>query len=159
MRTLLKFFAYVAHRKGGMLLAIPHSLIRDEVLTAGNGVESNDNLIGPSKVMSSKLEILEPDGNTVFLEDKYVVFWWRTSRMRSQPYDPLFEEYQHVVPFFESLPSAFPSMAGIADKVREWTSEIEASRAVFYSAREEPDGGGKAAQGAKKAPMKRVTNV
>ena len=160
--TVEVFCIPVAHRKGGMLLAIPHSLIREEVLTAGNGVESNDNLIGPSKVMSSKLEILEPDGNTVFLEDIcgfLVADFTDEVLAHMQPYDPLFEEYQHVVPFFESLPSAFPSMAGIADKVREWTSEIEAPRAVFYSAREEPDGGGKAAPGAKKAAAKRVTNV
>lgn len=76
-----------------------------------------------------------------------------------QPYDPVFEDYQHVIPFFETIPNAFPSMAGIGDKIREWTAEAEAPRAVFYSAREEPEGGGKAATAAKKAAARRVTNV
>ena len=49
-------------------------------------------------------------------------------------------------------------MAGIADKVREWTAETEAPRAVFYSAREEQDVGGKAAPAARRPPAKRVTN-
>ena len=140
----------IAHRKGGLLLAIPHSIIQEDVLTAGNSSESNDNLIGPSisKVMSSKLEITEADGNITYLEDIcgfLVVDFTNEVLTHMQPYDPLFEDYQHVVPFFESLPNAFPSMAGISDKIREWTSETEAPRAVFYSAREEQEGGGKAA--------------
>ena len=151
----------IAHRKGGLLMAIPHSIIQEEVLAAGNSSESNDNLIGPSKLMSSKLEISEADGTISYLEDIcgfLVVDFTNDVLAHMQPYDPLFEDYQHVIPFFESLPNAFPSMAGIAEKVREWTSETEAPRAVFYSAREEAEGGGKAATAAKKAAAKRVTN-
>lgn len=59
----------LAHRKGGILLAIPHSIIRDEVLQAGNSAESNDDLVGPSKMMSSKLEVQEADGSINYLED------------------------------------------------------------------------------------------
>ena len=151
----------IAHRKGGLLLAIPHSLISEEVLVAGNSAESNDDLIGPSKVMSSKFEVAEPDGSTTYLEDIcgfVVVDFTNEVLAHMVPYDPLFEDYQHVVPFSESVPNAFPSMAGIVEKVREWTSETEAPRAVFYSAREEQEGGGKAAPAVKKAPGKRITN-
>ena len=152
----------IAHRKGGLLLAIPHSIIHEDILTAGNSSESNDNLVGPSKVMSSKLEVNEPDGSITYLEDIcgfVVVDFTNEVLNHMQPYDPLFEDYQHVIPFFESLPNAFPSMAGIADKIREWTSETEAPRAVFYSAREEQEGGAKAVSVAKKAAGKRITNT
>ena len=153
----------IAHRKGGLLLAVPHSVIREEVLVAGNSAESNDDLIGPNKLMSSKLEVHEADGSIVNLEDIcgfVVVDFTNEVLAHMQPYDPLFEEYQHVVPFFETLPNAFPSMAGIGEKIREWTQESDAPRAVFYSAREEPEGGGaKAATAAKKAAGKRVTNT
>ena len=154
----------IAHRKGGLLLAIPHSVIREEVLIAGNSVESNDDLIGPNKVLSSKLEMHEADGSITSLEDIcgfLAVDFTNEVLAHMQAYEPLFEEYQHVVPFFESLPNAFPSMAGIGDRIREWTQESEAPRAVFYSAREEPEGGGggKAAASAKKAAGKRVTNT
>ena len=153
----------IAHRKGGLLLAIPHSIIREEVLTAGNSAESNDNLIGPNKVMSSKLELHEADGSVSYLEDIcgfIAIDFTNEVLAHMHAYDPLFEEYQHVVPFFESLPNAFPSMVGIGEKVREWTQDSEAPRAVFYSAREEPEGGGgKAATAAKKAAGKRITNT
>ena len=152
----------LAHRKGGILLAIPHSIISDEVLQAGNSAESNDDLVGPSKMMSSKLEVQEADGSINYLEDIcgfLVIDFTNEVLNHMQPYDPVFEDYQHVIPFFETIPNAFPSMAGIGDKIREWTAEAEAPRAVFYSAREEPEGGGKAATAAKKAAARRVTNV
>lgn len=151
----------VAHRKGGLLLAIPHSIIRDEVLEAGNSASVGEALVGPNKVMSSKLEVEEADGSVTSLEDVcgfLVVDFTNEVVAHMQPYDPLFEDYNHVIPFFESVTNAFPSMSGIGEKIREWTSETEAPRAVFYSAREEPEGG-KAAPGAKRAAAKRVTNV
>lgn len=132
------------------------------MLQAGNSAESNDDLVGPSKVMSSKLEVQVADGSINYLEDIcgfLVVDFTNEVLNHMQPYDPVFEDYQHVIPFFETIPNAFPSMAGIGDKIREWTAEAEAPRAVFYSAREEPEGGGKAATAAKKAAARRVTNV
>ena len=101
----------IAHRKGGLLLAIPHSLIREDVLAAGNNVESNDNLIGPSKVMSSKLEISEADGSITYLEDIcgfLVVDFTNEVLAHMVPYDPLFEDYQHVVPFRNRILRLFP---------------------------------------------------
>lgn len=151
----------VAHRKDGLLLAIPHSIIRDEVLEAGNSSAAGESLVGPNKLMSSKLEVEETDGSISTLEDIcgfLLVDFTNEVVAHMQPFDPLFEDYSHVVPFFESITHAFPSMVGIREKIRERTQETEAPRAVFYSAREEPEGG-KAATGAKKAASKRVTNV
>ena len=150
----------IAHRKDGLLLAIPHSIIREEVLQIGNSAVAGNALIGPNKVMSSKLEIEEIDGAMTQLEDicGFLVADFTTEVLaHMHAYDPVFEDYSHVLPFFESVPNAFPSMAGIGEKVREWTAEVDAPRAVFYSAREEPEG--KAAGGAKRAAPKRVTNV
>ena len=119
----------VAHRKGGLLLAIPHSIIRDEVLEAGNSASVGEALVGPNKVMSSKLEVEEADGSVTSLEDVcgfLVVDFTNEVVAHMQPYDPLFEDYNHVIPFFESVTNAFPSMSGIGEKIREWTSETEA---------------------------------
>ena len=127
----------VAHRKGGLLLAIPHSIIRDEVLEAGNSASVGEALVGPNKVMSSKLEVEEADGSVTSLEDVcgfLLVDFTNEVVAHMQPYDPRFEDYNHVIPFFESVTNAFPSMSGIGEKIWEWTSETEAPRAVFYSA-------------------------
>ena len=147
----------VAPRRGGMLLAVPHSVINDDALEAGQAAEGRA-LLGPSKSLTASLEIENDEGMVAVSDDTCMFLVCDFSDQvinHLRIYDPAVEDASKIIPFLESVPDGLPSMTGIMDMVRQWAEEGDKPRAAFYSAREEPEG--KDAGGARKP--KKVTNA
>ncbi len=147
----------VVPRRGGMLLAVPHSVINDDALEAGQAAEGRA-LLGPSKSLTASLEIENDEGMVAVSDDTCMFLGCDFSDQvinHLRIYDPAVEDASKIIPFLESVPDGLPCMTGIMDMVRQWAEEGDKPRAAFYSAREEPEG--KDAGGARKP--KKVTNA
>ncbi len=147
----------IAPRRGGLLLAVPHSVINDEALEAGLAAEGRA-LLGPSKTLVSSLEVEDESGMVAVSEETcpFLICDFSDQVVNFlRVYDSAVEDASKIVPFLESIPDGLPTMTGVMDQVRQWAEEADKPRAAFYSAREEPDV--KDAGGARRA--KKVTNA
>lgn len=146
----------VLQRRGGLLLAIPDGFLSEELLLDGSA-DGFDGAVGPSKVFEATLLEEDESGTlapTEFVKSFLVVDLKDECLSDMQVFGDEVDP-DHVFPFEESMPTAFPKVADVVAKVLEWCDAAVTGRAHFYSAREEQE----RTPPPKRATPKKVTNA
>ena len=145
-------------RRGGLLLALPCGLLREDVLHPPGGFTEED-LVGPSNEF--EVDMIEEDelGNAFasgFNCSILVADFTNSALGLLREYDPVTDSTTEIVSFVDGSPSAMPSAPELLTLALSWAHSAD-GRIHFYSAREEPPASKPAAP--KKAGVKRVTTA
>ena len=147
-------------RKKGLMLALPVGLIKSGLLSPGGPIDE-DAVVGPSHIFEVDL-ILEDEltGAPYSADTKVEVLVADFSNdvlPLLRDYDPVSDSTEGIRGYDERHPTGIPTAPDLLTTVMTWAESDMASRAHFYSAREEP--GPKTSGVAKRPPAKRMTTA
>ena len=147
-------------RKKGLMLALPVGLIKSGLLSPGGPIDE-DAVVGPSHIFEVDL-ILEDEftGAPYSADTKVEVLVADFSNdvlPLLRDYDPVSDSTEGIRGYDERHPTGIPTAPDLLTMVMTWAESDMASRAHFYSAREEP--GPKTSGVAKRPPAKRMTTA
>ena len=136
--TVETFALPILSRAGGLLLALPQSVVDENVLL--NGMQSDgDSMVGPNKMFEAPLFEEEEGGNLKIVKKSckfFLIDFSDDVLVFLHEYDPAHDEVENILPFDEDFKYAIISTEGLVEKAREWAGGA-GPRAAFYSARED----------------------
>ena len=145
-------------RRGGLMLAIPVGVFRDDVLLHPVGA-SDEEMVGPSRIFEVELTDEDDHGvpfQTGIRADILVADFTDAVLQLCREYDPVADSLEEICPYSEGLATGLPSFGDLLTAIQQWAEEETVGRVHFYSAREEQEARPPAIR---KAPAKRVTNA
>ena len=145
-------------RRGGLMLALPIGVIRDDLLLQPIGA-GEEEMIGPSRTFEVELTDEDEQGSvfhTGIRADVLVIDFTDDILRYCREYDPVVDSLEEISPYSEGLSTGLPAFGDLLAAIQNWAEEETVGRVHFYSAREEQDVRPPALR---KTPAKRVTNA
>ena len=130
-------------REGGMLLAVPQTVLNDTALLAASLAEE-DGMLGPSREFGAEVVVENEEGGetgTGDRQDFLVVDVADEVLLTLREYDPVTDSLEVIQGFVPDKPDALVAVGDVMQDVTSWLENImgDTGRLNFYSAREEQD--------------------
>ena len=147
-------------RDGGVLLALPTSIILSGLLLPDELIEASE-IVGPSKIFQASVYEEDDEGTVQLVSEnaRVLVCDFLDSILQfCREYDPVTDSTAPIRGFLPESPLAIPLHHELTEAAASWARSETTGRVNFYSAREEPPQTPKA-NAAKKGAAKRMTNA
>ena len=145
-------------RRGGLMLALPVGVIREDLLLQPIGA-GEEEMFGPSRTFEVELTDEDEHGSVFHtgIRAEVLVADFTDEILRyCREYDPVVDSLEEISPYSEGFATGLPVFGDLLTAIHNWAEEETVGRVHFYSAREEQDVRPPALR---KTPAKRVTNA